>query len=221
MSEDRGDVHLTPALSTKLEEEFVSPLTAIRGALEILRDFPDLTAAEHEGFVAAALEECERLEKGVEQLASSVYAAGQRTGRQGKSADLPDEDYRVYATRIHILDEYETMEVDFSDFVFSNSKIVNDFYNVLEQLIESSNRHWYLLVNYRNCSIWPEAWVAFAHRGKKANTNYSLATVHYIDGETASSGNEKPAAAGTNAANMFESRQQALAHIDAMRLRQC
>jgi hypothetical protein len=42
MFEDQQASISTLTLSTKVEEEFVSPLTAIRGALEILRDFPAL-----------------------------------------------------------------------------------------------------------------------------------------------------------------------------------
>jgi hypothetical protein len=43
------------ALETKLEQEFVSPLTAVRGALEILRDFLDLPPNERARFIATAL----------------------------------------------------------------------------------------------------------------------------------------------------------------------
>ena len=35
---DRQSTLSTLALSTKVEEDFVSPLTSLRGALEILRD---------------------------------------------------------------------------------------------------------------------------------------------------------------------------------------
>ena len=61
------------------------------------------------------------------------------------------------------------VEVDFGDFVFSSSKIVNDFYDRLDRLIESTGERWYIVVNYHHCRTWPEAWVAFAHRGKKVN----------------------------------------------------
>ena len=48
-------------------------------------------------------------------------------------------------------------------------------------MIEHSGERWYIVVNYHKCSIWPEAWVAFAHRGKKVNGSYSLGTVRYVD----------------------------------------
>ncbi len=211
MSEDRPDAHPTLALSTKLEEDFVSPLTAVRGALEILRDFPDLTSADRRRFVNTALNECARLEKGVEQLSSTVYAAGQRAHVQSSTSVSP-KDHDIYASRIRILDEHEAIEVDFSDFEFSSSKMVNDFYDTLDKLIEASGRSWYIVVNYRGCSIWPEAWVAFAHRGKKVNTSYSLGTVRYV--EKGLTSDERP---NTSDPDMFESRESALTHIDELR----
>lgn len=196
----------TLALKTKVEEDFVSPLTAVRGALEILRDFPDLECEERLRFVNTALKECARLENGVEQLARTVYAAGHR----GQSQEAESADTRVYAGRVHFLHDIEAIEIDFSDFEFSSSDIVNDFYDVIDGMIEDTGRKWYLLVNYRNCSIWPEAWVAFAHRGKKVNANQSLGTVRFVtpDG-SAPSANPDP--------NMLESREVALAKIEEMK----
>ena len=78
MTQEAPHANLTLALNTTLEQEFVSPLTSIRGALEILRDFPDLPGEQRERFLANALEDCTRLELGIEQLASTVYAAGDR-----------------------------------------------------------------------------------------------------------------------------------------------
>lgn len=196
----------TLALKTKVEEDFVSPLTAVRGALEILRDFPDLECEERLRFVNTALKECARLEQGIEQLAYTVYAAGQR----GQSPEAGSADARVYAGRVHIFHDIEAIEIDFSDFEFSSSDIVNDFYDVIDGMIEDTGRKWYLLVNYSNCSIWPEAWVAFAHRGKKVNANQSLGTVRFVTpDETAPSANPDP--------NMLESRDVAMAKIEEMK----
>lgn len=196
----------TLALKTKVEEDFVSPLTAVRGALEILRDFPDLECEERLRFVNTALKECARLENGVEQLARTVYAAGQR----GQPPEAESADMRVYAGRVHILHDIEAIEIDFSHFEFSSSNIVNDFYDVIDGMIEDTGRKWYLLVNYTHCSIWPEAWVAFAHRGKKVNANQSLGTVRFVtpDG-SAPSANRDP--------NMLDSREVALTKIEEMK----
>ena len=213
MSQNGAEPHSTLALNTILEEDFVSPLTAIRGALEILRDFPDLSPADRQRFVGTALSECARLEDGVEHLGSTVYSAGQRAHLQASSG-LSSEEYGEYASRIRILDEYEAIEVDFSDFEFSSSRLVNDFYDVLDKLVEGSGRSWYFIVNYRGVSIWPEAWVAFAHRGKKVNVSYSLGTVRYVERAPGAADQDRPYDYDPD---MFDSRAEALAHIQALR----
>jgi hypothetical protein len=207
MPQQSADAESTLALSTKLEEQFVSPLTAVKGALEILRDFPDLTAQERQRFLATALAECERLSRGIEELAATVYAAGKQA-RERPPGAVSQEDFDRYIQRIHMDEDLEVIEVDLSDFEFSSSKVVNDFYDVLDQRIEATGRRWFLVVNYRNCSIWPEAWVAIAHRGKKVNVSYSMGTVRYVEGE------EAGADSGT-----YPSRDAALAHLAELRRR--
>jgi hypothetical protein len=219
MSAPSDPSHPTVALSTKLEEDFVSPVTAVRGALEILRDFPDLTVAERERFVATALEACTRLEKGIDHLALTVYAAGERAIDESSNTAAPRDDdpgalNPDYSARIRVLDDQETIEVDFGDFEFSNSKIVNDFYDVLDHRLEALGGRYYFIVNYRNCSIWPEAWVAFAHRGKRVNVLYSLGMARYA--EVSSADRDSSTAASVDP-DLFESRDRALAHIQALR----
>lgn len=202
----------TLALSTKVEEDFVSPLTAIRGSLEILRDVPNLTEAERQQFVATALRGCARLETSVEQLAATVYASDQKIA-QSPTASLPPEVYRAYMDRIHFRESIETVEVDFSDFEFSSSIIVNRFYDVIDAQLEASGRRWYVLVNHSNCRIWPEAWVAFAHRGKKVKVTYALATVRFAtrDPSAKDSGFDP---------DLFASREDALAKLDEIKRQQ-
>ena len=69
MPKEASNNQLTLALNTMLEREFVSPLTSIRGTLEIMRDFADLSDEERSRFLKNALQDCARLEQGVEQLA--------------------------------------------------------------------------------------------------------------------------------------------------------
>lgn len=214
---EKSDASYPPlALSTRLEEDFVSPLTAVRGVLEILRDFPDLGLPQRQRFVETALLECARLEKGVEHLASTVYAAAQRDLGQAAEQASPDGP-PGYAQRIRFLDGDDTVELDFSDFEFSSSKVVNDFYDVLDRIIEATGRSWYFVVNYRDCTIWPEAWVAFAHRGKKVKVSYSLGTVRYIERVPADVGAANEAGEGLDDPDMYSSREQALAHISSLR----
>jgi hypothetical protein len=211
MPQESDNADLTLALNTTLEREFVSPLTSIRGALEIIRDFPDLTDEDRGRFLANALADCTRLERGIDQLAATVYASAERERRDQEQAQHVDIDSE-YRDRIHILKDLQIIEVDFSELEFSSSRIVNEFYNLLDHLIEETGRRWYIVVNYQHCSIWPEAWVAFAHRGKKANASYSLGTVRYFDADA--SGDEP---APSSDPDLYRSRDEALARIESLR----
>ena len=112
-----------------------------------------------------------------------------------------------------MLEDEDAIEIDFGDFEFSNSAIVNGFYDVLDQRLQSLGRKYYFIVNYRNCSIWPEAWVAFAHRGKRVNVLYSLGMARYAEG----TGSETDVDGIGVDPDLFASRDLALAHIRAMR----
>lgn len=212
MPEDRSTQHPTLALNTKVEEDFVAPLTAVRGSLEILRDFDELTDAERHRFIRTALRSCSKLEVAIRDLASTVYAASERALLEEQSADDAVAE-TIYEARLHLHQDIDVVEVDFSDFEFSNSKTVNEFYDAIEAEFEAAGGEFYLLVNFRNCSIWPEAWVAFAHRAKRLNVNYSLGTVRYAETEDQED-------VGTSDPDILSSREAALAEIDEMKLAQ-
>ena len=214
---DRQSTLSTLALSTKVEEDFVSPLTSLRGALEILRDVPDLSADQRERFLTTALGDCARLEKSVEGLAKTVYAAGQQA-QPSSSAGLTPDQYRAYADRVDVLDEIDTIEIDFGDFEFTNSKIVNEFYDVIEWIIDQTGRDWYFVVNVKDYSVWPEAWVAFAHRGKRVNVTYALGTVRYACSENAEDDRHADTRSDSSDPNLFHSREAAFAKIEEMKL---
>ena len=211
MTEDADNNETTLALNTMLERDFVSPLTSIRGVLEIIRDFQDLSQEDRDRFIGNAIADCARLEAGIDQLASTVYAAVGARHRDRQPAP-PAEIESEFAKRVRVFDDLQIIEVDFSDFVLSNSAIVNAFYDYLEQRIEATGNRWYILVNYRHCSVWPEAWVAFAHRGQKVNIEYSLGTVRYVE---ASEPGEDPNLLADP--DLFASRDEALARIDELR----
>lgn len=224
MPEERSDRNPTLALNTKVEQDFITPLTVVRGALEILRDYPDLTEEERQRFVETALRGCARLEIGVEQLAHSIYAASQRD-QPRKQVDLPQAAYREFANRIRFFDEMNVIEVNFSDYQFPDATTVNRFYDFLDASIEGTRRHWYLIVNYKGCAIWPDAWVAFAHRGKKVNSTYSKGTVRYAEPSNLEddAGGRKFGADGTGT-DLLDSREAALSKIEELKrlqLEQC
>ena len=214
MSVEDAPPHATLALSTKVEEDFVAPLAALRGALEILRDFSSLDADERMRFIETALRSCARLQKGVDELARTVYAAGHQTLSASHEAeeDAPLTGAGRYAGHVRFIDDLDVVEIDFAGLEFRSSKIVNEFFDVVEKLVEATGRRWYFLVNYGGYSVWPEAWVAFAHRGKRLNVTFSRGTARYE--ESAGSGVERsrefdPSILGT--------REAALARIEQMK----
>ena len=214
MSLEDAPPHATLALSTKVEEDFVAPLAALRGALEILRDFSSLEADERMRFIETALRSCARLQKGVDELARTVYAAGHQTLSASHEAeeDAPLTFAGRYAGHVRFIDDLDVVEIDFAGLEFKSSKIVNEFFDVVEKLVEATGRRWYFLVNYGGYSVWPEAWVAFAHRGKRLNVTFSRGTARYE--ESADNGVERsrefdPSILGT--------REAALARIEQMK----
>lgn len=175
MSASSPDQAETLALGTKLEDDFVAPLTAVRGALEILRDYPDIGSTERLRFVTTALRSCQQLERAVHDLADAVYGAAQ-VERPKESAS---ESSSGYGARIHSDAAAGIMELDFSDLVFANSDVVYEMFDAIEAEIGRFDRKWYFLINMTGCTVWPEAWVSFAHRGKRINVNFGLETVRY------------------------------------------
>jgi len=119
--------------------------------------------------------------------------------------------------RIRFFDDLEVMEVDFSDITFADSAAVNFFYDAVDARLAATDRKWFFLVNYRDCVIHPDAWIAFANRGKKTNLARSLGTVRYA--AASATGGEIAERARTEKfdANLFPSREAALARIEEMR----
>jgi|GEM_PF-672421 len=203
----------TVALNTTLEKNFVSPLTAVRGALEILRDIPDLTDEERERFVETALKGCAHLEAGIEELSDSVYAAAEIDQTTAPVTDN-SEDGGEFAARMKVLEDLDTIELDFSGFVFMNSATVNAFFDHILQFVESRDRYWFFLVNFEGCRVWPEAWVAYANKSKEVRVRFSYATLRY---DESIGRNPDEALRTATEEDMFPSRDAAVAEIERIR----
>jgi hypothetical protein len=200
----------TLALSTTLEEDFIAPLTATHGALEILRDFPDLDAASRQKFIIQALQGCARLKQSVEHLGRSVYAAGRRG--TAKAEDEPDGG--DIAARIGTDEQTEIFDLDLSDFTFDSAETVNRVFDVVDDTVLRSGRKWYFLINQRHSLVWPEAWVAYAHRTKKVRVNFTLGTVRYAEPDEDGAPREQRAG---DDPTILPSRAAALALIETMK----
>ena len=82
--------------------------------------------------------------------------------------------------RIRFHDELQIMECDFSNLHLATQKEVNQFYDHLEDRItDTGHDKWFFLVNYSNSRIDPDAWIAFARRGKALNMAFSQGSVRF------------------------------------------
>lgn len=122
-----------------------------------------------------------------------------------------------FSGRLEFHEDLQVMEVDFSDMTFDKPAMVHSVYDEIDRQLADTGKKWFFLVNYRNCNVMTEAWIAFAHRGKDVNLAYSLGSVRFAaTGDTSeaildSSKEEKfdP--------NLFASRDAALVFIGEMR----
>ena len=67
-------------------------------------------------------------------------------------------------------------------------------------------------VNFRNCKVWLEAWIVYAHRGKRVNTLYALVSGRYAMTDDEAPVQEVAKRDGFDSAP-FPSWDLALAHI--------
>jgi hypothetical protein len=123
---------------------------------------------------------------------------------------------RSFDDRIIFHADFGIMEADFSDLAFERSRDVDGFYDVLEQKLADTGRRWYFLVNYRNCTIEPEAWVAFANRGKRANLAYSNGSVRFDTSRDTEASILEDAKREDFEPNLFSNRDDAIKRIVAM-----
>lgn len=132
--------------------------------------------------------------------------------------DYPPARNATYADRVSFDHDMGVMEVDFSDFTFATSGAVNGFYDEIERLCAQTQRKWYFLVNYCKLRIYPEAWIAFAHRGKRLNLGYSLGSVRYDVSEANRTEIQRRAETESFQPNLYASRDAALRRIQEMRV---
>lgn len=123
----------------------------------------------------------------------------------------------AFDTRITFHDALETMEADFSGFVFDSSETVNRVYDALERAIRDTGEDkWFFLVNLNATRIEPEAWLAYSRRGKVLNLAHSMGSVRFDASEETR--RQIARAANTEAfdPNLFDNREAAIARIEEM-----
>lgn len=120
-------------------------------------------------------------------------------------------------SRITFHHDLEIMEVDFSEFIFLNSKDVNNVYDAIERLIAKTDRKWYFMVNYRGTKINPDAWFQYALRGKDINVASSLGSVRFDPREPTRAEIMKRAKSDDFNPNLVSTRDEAVERILVMK----
>jgi len=124
---------------------------------------------------------------------------------------------RQILERIRFLDDEQIMECDFSDLHLITQKQVNAFYDSLEDCIhDSAHDKWFFLVNYSNSRIDPDAWIAFARRGKSLNKTHSQGSVRFDASDTTRRQIKRDAGTENFDPNLFASRDDAIARLKSL-----
>ena len=124
-----------------------------------------------------------------------------------------------YYKRVKVNSNEQIADFDFRNIVFNHSRDVNDCYDVLEEVIGSTGRKWYFLVNYEGCRIMSSAWVEYAARGKRLNERWSLGSVRYAPDSETDTDIRLRAETGGFRPNIRNTREEALELIREMKAR--
>lgn len=109
------------------------------------------------------------------------------------------------------------MEVDFSNVTFDVSASVHIAYDNIDRQLKNTKSKWFFLVNYRNCRVMSEAWIAFAHRGKITNLSYSLGSARFAVRDDTGEEILQSAKEENFDPNLFGTRDEALAYLAQLR----
>jgi branched-chain amino acid transport system ATP-binding protein len=124
-----------------------------------------------------------------------------------------------FRDRLRLLDSLTALDVDFSSIVFSTKEEIDAFYDEVDRLLAGTNRRWYFLVNYTNCTIADDVWDHFGERGKHSNVTHGLGTVRYGVSALTRQSIVARAMRAQFRANVFDTRDEALAAIAELRKR--
>lgn len=111
----------------------------------------------------------------------------------------------------------QIMEVDFSDFHFDGSEIVNAFYDRIEERIEATGEEgWFFLVNLNGTRIDPPAWLAYSRRGKALNLAHSMGSVRFDASPETAEQIRRAADTERFDPNLFSDREGAVARLKSL-----
>jgi len=128
--------------------------------------------------------------------------------------EAPSIDTAELDRRIIFHDADQIMEVDFSDFHFDSSKVVNQFYDRLEERItETGEDLWFFLVNLNGTRIDPSAWTAYSHRGRALNLAFSMGSARFDASEETARQIRRAANTENFDPNLFTDREDAVERL--------
>ncbi len=122
-----------------------------------------------------------------------------------------------FADRLEFHADNDVMEVDFRNMTFKVSDDVHKVYDEVERQLKSRGKKWFFLVNYHQCKIMSEAWIAFAHRGKIVNIGYSLGSARFAAGSETGDEILERSREEKFDPNLFSSRKEALDYLAGLR----
>jgi branched-chain amino acid transport system ATP-binding protein len=121
--------------------------------------------------------------------------------------------------RIRIIEAIEALEVDFSNIAFTSKDDIDEFYDDVDRLLGATGRRWYFLVDYTGCTIADDVWDHFGERGKHSNITYGLGTVRFGLSDSTRQAIRTHAMLTQFRANVFDTREEALAALGDLRKR--
>jgi branched-chain amino acid transport system ATP-binding protein len=124
-----------------------------------------------------------------------------------------------FRDRLKFTEALEALEVDFSGLTFTAKEDVDAFYDEVDRRLEATGRRWYFLVDYTGCTIADDAWDHFGERGKHSNITHGLGTVRFGLSESTRQAIRTHAMLAQFRANVFDTREDALAALGELRKR--
>jgi branched-chain amino acid transport system ATP-binding protein len=122
-------------------------------------------------------------------------------------------------SRIKIVEALDVLEVDFSDIAFTSKEDVDEAYDEIDRRLGATNRRWYFLVDYTGATIADHVRDHFGARGKHSEIAYGLGTVRFgLSGATRQAARAQGMQTQVRA-NVFETREDALAALGELRKR--
>lgn len=117
-------------------------------------------------------------------------------------------------SRIRFDNAAQIMEADFSDLHLRTQPEVNAFYDRLEERIaETGEEKWFFLVHYSNSRIDPDAWFAYARRGKALNLAHSQGSVRVDASDETRRQIERDAGTENFDPSLFADKESAVARL--------